>query len=54
MEKHDIWIQINPKPTHDCSLWMNQMKMFGIWQSEFVTDCCNHCFVGKYERQCEF
>ena len=26
MEKHDIWIQINPKPTHDCSLWMNQMK----------------------------
>ena len=33
MEKHDIWIQINPKPTHDCSLWMNQMKMW-----EFVTD----------------
>ena len=38
MEKHDIWIQRNPKPTHDCSPWMNQMKMFGIWQSEFVTD----------------
>ena len=38
MEKHDICIQINPKPTHDCSLWMNQMKNCGNWQSEFVTD----------------
>ena len=38
MEKHDIWIQINPKPTHDRSQWMNQMKIFGNWQSEFVTD----------------
>ena len=28
MEKHDIWIQINPKPTHVRSLWMNQMKRF--------------------------
>ena len=27
MEKHDIWIQIYPKPTHDHSLWMNQMKI---------------------------
>ena len=38
MEKHDIWIQINPKPTHDRSLLMNQMKIFGNWQSAFVTD----------------
>ena len=38
MEKHYIWIQINPKPAHDCSLWMNQMKIIGNWQSEFVTD----------------
>ena len=38
MEKHDIYIQMNPKPTHDCSLWMSQMKIFGNWQSEFVID----------------
>ena len=38
MEKHDIWIQKNPKPTHGRSLWMNQMKIFGNWHSEFVTD----------------
>ena len=38
MEKHDIWIQINHKPTHDRSLWMNQMKIFGNWQSELVSD----------------